>query len=1120
MGFTEKQQRVIDIDEGNVVVSASAGSGKTSVMIERIIRLLIERKADISQILAVTFTNASAKEIRERVIKAMKDKIAQGENKSLFIEQIEKMPTASISTIHSFCIDLIRTYFFVAEVDPAFRVLDETESKYFKSNAVNEVFESLYDADDQSFILLLKAFIKSRDDKELKRQILNAYALISSEESFDDFFEKSLFYYTEKGFEIVDNRLIDEYFRLILSFQYSVSALKEYAENYNIEKYVAYFENVENEFRSRVVEGDIFSTLNNLQLFKIDARPRVSDVDKFIKDAIGDAFTQIKDDLKKVVEKATEIFAQPKDERLRKTLETYKFAKAFIDVVKLFKEKYDGVKRDACALDFNDLERFALVILQNEEIRQEVSSKYKYIFVDEYQDTNGVQEAIFSKIANDNLFIVGDVKQSIYSFRGCNPNIFNEKIESCATGYGEHIDLDSNFRSVKEVINATNKVFSGSMRKSTSGVEYSENKMTGSALYGDSLGLVKLHIAPKIDEEKMEIKGVYSVKKHEENIKAVAVDTETKTICDIIEDELFGDNGAPRKIYDAKKKVEREITYGDICVLTRAKKGISDRILSELLARSIPVICENKRPIGEYPEIKMMCNLLKFIISPCEDIALATVLKSGIGGFSDEELSTVRNAINDGNFSYACENYAKNYNDSISNKLNEFFAFFEKVRTLAQFDTASRTLKMITTESGYELKLLSTKLGELKLQRVNRFILAGENKTVLEMNSQIEGIIESLTVNQAQGVNAVKIMSYHSSKGLEFPVVVLADICKKFNVSDIKNEIYYDRDFGVGLKYYDIERKISMPTVLRELLELKLKFNSSTDELRLFYVAMTRARNKLHLVATKEPNIIRTFNSYALAGKMLDFINFCDLEIAEVVNASEKEKLDRRPVIIGKADEDLVDKISKYISFEYPYMQDTCLHLKRTVTEVNAKPIEVFNGDDFSSSENYLPITVEDRENLQKIGTAYHRFLETCDFGKNVDNELIRLYNENLLSKEQFDLIDKSVLNKILSLDIFQQIKGYKLYREQPFILNAEPKELGLSGNDFVLLQGVIDLLAVNENGALVIDYKYSSKSDDKLIETYRKQLDLYAYATEKILKKQVGGKFIVNLKLGRVIKC
>ncbi len=1116
--FTEKQQKVIDINDGNVVVSASAGSGKTSVMIERIIRLIVDGKANISEILAVTYTKLSAKEIKDRISKVLWEKIAQGEKRELFKAQIENLPTASISTVHSFCSDVIKTYFYEAEVDPSFSVLDEAGAKYLKNRAINDVFERLYDEANQDFLFLLNRFIYKRSDQEFKKHVIDCYDYAVNEENFDEFIQKALFYSTEEGVKIVDNRLMDEYRRLFYGYAESLLSLLEYAEKYNEVKLAIFFK----DYYDKILQILKLENFDDVVLQLTSLKPKRPTVETNpISSELISAYEDFKKKIKKVIEKIKEAFSEPREIRLARSLSTEKICHAFIGVVKLFKEEYGRLKQDLSALDFSDLEHFTLKILQNGEIRNEIAQRYKYIFVDEYQDTNGVQEAIFSKISRDNLFIVGDVKQSIYAFRGCNPDLFNQKIKDCKYGYGTHVDLDANFRSAKSVIDATNRVFSGSMKEVSSGIEYSLSPMQGGLLYGEHLGEVGLFITPKSPKEKSQFDGVYSVKKHAQKLSQIKVGANEKLVCDLIEDELFGLNGSPKTFYDVKTGSVREVTYGDICVLTRNNTGLCERIVSELLMRSIPVICENKRSIGEYPEIKLMVNLLEYIVNPTKDIPLATVLKSEIGGFNDEELSVIRKSFDAPTFCQACEGYAKNFDDTIAVKLNDFFEYFKKIRLLSQFDFASRVLKEITTERNLEISLLSKKLGSLKLSRINRFILAGENMLVSEMLAKISNVIENLTVNYTDAENAVKIMSYHASKGLEFPIVILADLSQNFNKRDLKKEILLDREFGFVVKYYDVENKISVPTSLRRLVMLKKDLACATEELRLFYVAMTRARYRLYLVVNSEPSLMHNFESYALANKMSDFLAKDDVEVCVPPSIEEKVADSRREVIFGEPDQETVEKISEFINFEYPFVADTTLYLKRTVTQVNQNSAQSFDGYEFGTEEDqtFMSEFEEDSENLQDIGTAYHRYLETCDFQKEPNNELIRLLNEGLLSGEQVKMLDVSLLEKIVKMDVFTRLKGAKLYRERPFILNAPASLVGFNGTDTVLLQGIIDLIAIDGDRAYVIDYKYSSKKEDALIKTYKKQLDLYAYAVEKILKKKIAGKFIVNIKLGIIVK-
>lgn len=1106
--FTQAQRRVINCDDGNLVVSASAGSGKTSVMIERIIRLILEGKAEINEILAVTFTKLAAKEMKDRIGAAIIEGIKNGESRTLLKRQLDNLPLASVSTIDSFCSNLLKTYFYSAGVDPQFSVTDETDAGELRKKAMDAVFEDLYENNDEDILSLLEIFVSGRSDRKLKGLIEEIYRFAVTEKSVDDFLDRTLYCYTPDGVKEIENRLIGLFIENFKAYDASFETLRDKSEKYAPANFATFFGECANRIKTAIKSFDGQAVFDGT-VIKFPSRPRVKEADKtpVITELIAE-YDSLKKAVSKLVEKASEVFGVQPDVRLQNASKALKTAKSLIRVVKLFVAEYDSLKKENNCLDFSDVEHYALRLLENEQIREEVASGYKYVFVDEYQDTNGVQEAIFEKIVRNNGLIVGDVKQSIYSFRGCNPAIFKAKTEACANGYGTRIDLDANFRSALNVIKAVNNVFCGVMHEENAELRYADAPMTGGLLYGENYGEAKVCYFEKRKRAEEPDLGVYGVKKHLEKMKREEVSGEEKKVSDIIVSEVG------KSFFDVKLGAERKITYGDITVLTRSNTGVGDRIVKELIARGVPVVSASRRSIGEYPEIKLLVNLLEFIINPTRDIPLVAVLKSAIGGLNENELSQIRAFSQDNTFFEAAVKFADSGEGEIKEKLVGFFDYFKKIRVLSRFESASTVLYTVIAERGYELEILSSKLGEIKLERIYRFIGAGANLSVEEYLSKLPVLLQSLTVLSSGGEDSVKVMSYHASKGLEFPVVILTEITKQFNAVDSRGEVLIDREYGIGLKWYDTSSMVSGSTPLREYVRIKKGYELAVDEMRLLYVAMTRARYKLFVLCSGALPRSHRAENYVCANKMQDFLAEGDMEEYCPESSGVGEFNKRRPLILTGADGELTKAVSRFVEFRYPYEDATRLSLKRTVTEIASRLALPYEGETFVEEK---PLFDGD---VISAGVAYHRYLETCDFEKKADNELIRLVNEGKLTDEQVKMMSVKHLEEILQMDVFRSLRDKKIYREQPFILNVPSSLTGETARgESVLVQGVIDLLCVENDGATIIDYKYSLKSDEALKVTYGKQLDLYAYAVNAIGGMKIKGKYIVNLRLKRVIE-
>ena len=763
-----------------------------------------------------------------------------------------------------------------------------------------------------------------------------------------------------------------------------------------------------------------------------------------------------------------------------------------------------------------------------------MKAKYKYIFVDEYQDVNGAQEEIISRISNDNAFAVGDVKQSIYGFRGCRPEIFAEKAENMRRRGEKTVLLNHNFRSSDKVIETVNDIFSYSMTKDYFGENYKDvSRLVAGGVYeGGGEGRAELHLlkTESATREK-EIPRVYDVL---EEIKK-GKDEEEADIAALIANIIRGE--LEKTYYSPKEKRFKRVTFSDVVVLTRNRSGAYvSRLVAGLIKRGIPVASEVKQDICERPEIAVLINALKLADCFIDDIPLVSVLKSKIGGFTEEDLAAValfyaeRSADKKGGFYKAFDYYLKNADTELKNRLAAFKAYFDEIRFLSDYYGAGRTLEKLISDCYYEDYLLTEPNGEKKVKRVRRFVSLAEDGektyTVSEFLRKIENGGDAFCVSECGGEDNVRIMTIHASKGLEFPVVVVCGLERKTNKREEFGEVLSDRGLGFAVRFYDDEKRTYSETLLRGLVKEKMRENRMKEELRLFYVATTRAAYSLHL--TFEGKEDKRKAAFTGAERFLDYVP-ADLPVTEWDKESfgaAELKREPRKILVGKTDEKLVFEMRKNFGYTYPYSAACSLPLKTAVTsllkkeEYGAAEIE---GDRAETERIYgLPRGTDGTDTER--GTTAHAVMQYIDFTRTeeFDLQLKTMTETGLISAAALAEINTERIKRALSAKIFDELKNRKLYREKSFIVAADAASLygddGTRGEQ-VVMQGVIDLLATGEEDAFVVDYKYSRASAETLKHRYKKQLDLYAETVEKLLGKKVRSKTIVNLYSGETIE-
>ncbi len=1024
--LTASQKDCVFFNKGSALVSASAGSGKTHVIIERIIRLVTKENVPVDRILAMTFTNLAAGEMKEKLKKALINEYNQTNNPKIK-EEISKVGVADINTIHAFCSNLLRRYFYRLSLDANFEIIDEKKSEKLKRQALDTLFEKLYESSDEDFFFLLSTYRKKRTDLALKNIIFK------------------LENYTQRFKNTQD---LEE-----ITIQ-------------NFENEIAFYKKSQNDNPLNKEENQ--GKINNLN-------------------------------------------------------SAYNIAKKLFKLLNAYISVYDELKTENSCVDFEDLQSLTLKLLQDDEIRKNVQDSYDYIFVDEYQDVNAKQEELILLLTQNNCFEVGDSKQSIYAFRGCNPKFFNDKYlkfkKEKLSVNEKAISLDCNFRSAENIIITVNKVFGEIFTKDFCGMDYNDNPMVYGNLYGDFKGVVNYHqiindLSTLPKEKFFEDRGVYSVKDSDKFVKSKDKNCEHLVIAKLISDYVF-----KKSYYDIKEKDKEKrlkiYDYKDICILVRSLSSYTEELTACLVEYGIPVASSGKMSISEYPEIKVLLNLISLICVSNQDIPLASTMLN-LYDFTENELALIR-GDNDRKLSfYACVKEISKQNSNLAKKVKNFLESFEEIRLLSEFAPAHEVLNRIINKTKWDVKLLSSENGEAKLKRVEKLIYesCSQNKQmkIKEFNQYIVKFIEKISVSEAFGENTVKIMTAHASKGLEFPLVILTGLNKNFNTEDIKGNVLLSEKFGAIPKSYIHENMSVSENSLREKIRLEYKLNHSVEEARLLYVEFTRAKCELHLILgetelEEKRDLEKVFN----AKNPISFLSKKDAQIVEH-KKSELIKLiptSKNQVIVGKLKDTLLSKqIRENLNFVYPYLSDVLLPIKSSVSEAN-------------SHEEYFETTTIFGESNSELGTAYHRFLQLSKMDAlNVEKEKKEFLKKELITNEQYLMLDDKKLKSILSMPIFSEFKEAKVLREQKFCKLVDSKFLNYeNSNEKILVQGIIDCILIKNDKATLIDYKLSTIiSEEDIIKKYKKQMQLYKLAIESILKIKVERVILINILQEKII--
>ena len=1186
--WTIDQQAAIEAEVGPVLVSAAAGSGKTAVLVERVLRRLTDpvHPIDLDRFLLVTFTNAAASEMRAKLGSAMSDRLAAEPHNARLRRQVMLLQKADITTMHSYCMKLVREHADSLGIPADFRLLDESESKQIRQEVLQAVLDARYEEADPAFLALSDLLTGGQNDDKLAAIILEADLKIGAHADPEDFcaFLRERLSRNEPIDESRIGQLLrdaaKERFAYGLScFHKAVELLSEDPEGVVEQKLLPVFtqeyEKVSG-FAAVLEQAPWDALVRGIRELKESGFvPRLPPVAGMTEDPLKIEVTELRKTCKDVV-------GEIKDKLLIATAEETAFDRgligpalcALLDTAEAFAEQYSAEKQRRHAADFTDLEHFAVRLLgkpgKPTALAKTLSDRYDEVLVDEYQDTNGVQDAIFSALSDGGrkLFMVGDVKQSIYGFRLANPFLFLERYRSYAddapAGEPRRVILNQNFRSRPPVLDAVNAVMQKVMTERVGDLDYTARE----ALYP---GLPDP--APKDPRYAVEVLlADTAVEKGEERYDQSAVEAEL--VAQRIHRLLV--EGLP--IFDKAQGCTRPVEPGDIAILLRSPKRRASALRAALAKYGVSVRTEESTGLLAATEVGTIVSFLYIIDNPRQDIELIGVLRSPLFGFSEERLGEIRLKDKEASFYDALTISAQTDADSAA-----FLQTLNDLRLLAGDLPVYRLVWEIYTRTG-ALGLFAGMPGGA--QRRRNLLAFLERARAFEQNGTrglyrfvnlLRGMQENgddFEIVRAQGgEGAVRILSIHKSKGLEYPVVILTDCAAQFNHSDLSGSILLDPKLGVAGKCRDLERGIQYDTLDRRAFIAAQEQASISEELRVLYVGMTRARDKLIMTGVSDRMEARIgdcarmgsgdYLSPYLMARVSSFLEWILSALIRHPAAVRLRSAGGYPVVpdpnlpeqiafsLRHASEILADTgeqedaVVKWEAEEIPEVPEDVSVGNNIMIDLPAKLTATGMKTDFKSAEaseetvSQRPCPELRRPDFDRAktgltpaerGTAHHLFLQFCDFDAcgcgEIEREIVRLKEEHILAPEQADVIRSDRIARFFASDLYRSFTEAKVRREFKFSVVVPAQAYYTEVRDpeeKVLLQGVVDCLLETEEGFVVIDFKTDRvKPETASVRAldYAPQLEAYVVAVEQIFGRPVIAKKLFFLETGQTIDC
>ncbi len=1160
MGFSwnRDQEKVIESRGKDVLVSAAAGSGKTAVLVERVVRIVSDENdcVDIDSMLLVTFTKAAAREMKAKLYKALKEASEASPSNAHLRRQLTLIGNAKITTIDSFCSYVVRNWYFDLNLDPMMSIMDSTEVKIIKKQILRDVIEEALAEKNASTEELIRAFADKRDIATLIDNLLKIY-----EASMNAAYPKKWMDAALNLYDIKDNEELNKHPLIIEYFLHLKNHLTGVSDGiFELRSMLPDNGRFDTPRKALGEKGNYYMALeqceNISQLIECAQRKPTSKMlyKRELSQEEENLKEQIAKELSDITSRAEAVTKLKADacENLLSDMEYLRnFAVSIYDILEIFDRTFKEYKSTKGMYEFLDIEHFALDILRDQntgeitETAKLLRDSFSYIMIDEYQDSNELQEQILTAIAKRekdryNYFMVGDIKQSIYGFRGAEPGLFVRKLDELKDSEnGEVIYLSSNYRSRDEVLKYVNAVFEKIMTKDLGGVDYDETQRLNTGREDEKKALYEAEV-------------LYGV-----------VDDD-----DIEKDELEAAIIAKR-IKELMKE-NMSVSYMDIVILLRSPNTYGPKLKECLNRYGIPTVMDSTKGYFDRPEVMVILSILDAIDNPYNDIPLAAMLRSSLFEFSDEMLARIADKKDKKDYYYEGLIRLMEEGDEAA---KAFFEKYHRLTEIADRNPIHLLLEYIYYDLGLYYDILSRYDGENAAANLEKLIEIALDHEVGE-SASLRGFIEYINVQKSykedmglagstDGAKAVRIISMHTSKGLEYPYVFVAGTGKQFNEMDARAAILVDKEYGFTFDFIDKKKHISRSHIYQDAIKRVMTKKMLSEEQRILYVAMTRAREKLFITgvlkndleldATSEACYANSYKTKCYLKWILSAdaakttVRYSMNEISDYLLETEKNEALTRAVI-EKLLTEKIDLTSEENIRGFVYEKGKDIKTKYSVSEVKHAAYEeklksldegpsdeakqLFAGPEeeqirprFLASNESASGNVQVENMGAFAGTATHRFLECFDFSLDgyqgeYDSQLKSMSDKNLLEPEQKKVLNKGYIERFLASDEARRMHEAaltgKLKAEQPFVMKVNASELGIDSSEDTLIQGIIDVFWIEKDYIVLLDYKTDRVENmDELVLRYEAQLKLYAKALEAAFDMPVKEALIYSIRLG-----
>ena len=1190
--WTKDQQKVIDTRNTNMLVSAAAGSGKTAVLVERILSLITDEThpVDVDRLLITTFTKAAAGEMKERISKTLNERLREAPGNEWLQRQEALVHRAQITTIHGFCLYVIRNYFHTIGLNPNFRIADEGEMKLLKQDTAKEIIDEFHRSKDSGFRYFADCYGAGSRGNGLEELVISLYEYAIASPQPERWLQNCA-----SAYEMPEHGTWEDFMgkeavmqALHTAAADALSAIRKAKETALLPGGPAAYKEAllsdEQQLEELVSCNSVErfrELLEQISWARLPSRrsKAMADAEEELCQQVMDLRNNVKDAVKGLGKQYFQISDEEQFFQLRATAEN---VRVYVKLTLAFMERLEEKKRKKNILDFADQEHLALRILTREEDGHLVPSETAYVFadyfeeimVDEYQDSNLVQEAVLesiskSRLGRDNRFMVGDVKQSIYRFRQAEPGLFLEKYARFGREEGGvRVDLHQNFRSRSTVLDSVNEAFFRIMRPELGGIDYDdEAALKAGASYPE--------------EDRMEAELLLLEKEEWEQFQRECRWTKAEAEAHLIAGKI-------RQLLKEGQVTEdgelRPVRPGDVAILLRTMSGWSETFVRVLQEEGIPASAQSREGYFQTMEVETLLAYLRVLDNPTQEIPLAASLHGLLGGFSSEELARIRTASPEEGFLTACRKYQEQGEDQkLRERLHQFFKQVNHYREQASFLSVHELLWRILMESGYLIQVRALPGGVQRQANVEMLLAKAQDYEKISYHGLFHFIryIERMQKYQmdfgeadisGRSGEAVQIMSIHHSKGLEFPVVFAAGMGKSFNRQDGREKMIFHNRWGVGLDYVDPEARMKRPTLMKQLIRRQNLIDGLGEELRVLYVAMTRAKEKLIMTGMASEKLIGAgrkgerllFSELTGAESPLGWIlpalnpeeqgssvrvNIVSLEqvIKDAVREQMAEQLSRdeleRTLLYGARDQESDEEIRNCLDWTYAWKDRTASRQKYTVTELKKLRLqeETEYGEELYPEEELVPLVPQFIEKTEEKtgaarGTIYHTVMEWMNFTRMAEQveaedrlqvireELDRIQAAGKLAVEDRSSVREKDFMKFLESSLLKRLASAeaagKLRREQPFVIGLPGDEAdGSDPEETVLIQGMIDAFFEEDDGIVILDYKTDRvQTAGELTDRYQAQLDYYAYAVSMTTGKEIKERLIYSFSLGTTI--